>query len=377
MPSFSRVMLAGALGAVLAVTAAAPASPAGTAGTAPPPAPPRGAGRRRAVPARPTSRGSARHDDRQQGVVDRPEGRRARRDLLPGPRHPGRPRAGVRRLGRRRAARAGDGSRVRVRTDLADGRSLTYRQSFTDAAPAAWRLTASVRDRPGPRRRAGRPAVHRRGPAVHASTRVLRPGAVQHPRRRRRPHRGPRARRDATASVGERARPPRRLRRHLERVPRAPATAGPTCSPTAASTGAYTSATAGNLVQTAATGAHRPARPRRTPRWPSASGPDAGARSVRRRGLAARAGSAAPRGRTRAAGTRTWPASRTCRRRCADRASGSSTGSRQWCWPPARTRRTAARTSRRRPCRGPSAGTTRPGRTTWSGRATSTRSPPR
>ena len=42
----------------------------------------------------------------------------------------------------RHAVRAGDGSRVRVQTDLTDGHSLSYRQSFTDRA-GAWRITAS------------------------------------------------------------------------------------------------------------------------------------------------------------------------------------------------------------------------------------------
>ena len=145
----------------------------------------------------------------------------------------------------------------RVHTD-AHRRAQPELPADVHRAHRRWRLTA-LRHRPGPRHRARRPDVHARGRPTRstpsttrrwptpAATTPAAPGRALLADRRRR---------------GQRARRPARVRGDLQRLPPASATAGPTCSPTAGWTGTTPRPAAGNLVQTAAIGAHRPARPR-------------------------------------------------------------------------------------------------------------------
>ena len=148
------------------------------------------------------------------------------------------------------------------------------------------------------------------------------------------------------------------------------ATATPT-SPTAGWTGSYTSAGPGSVVQTARLRPRRRARDararlRRRRRRGAGRGPRVAGPPVR--GDAGRLHRRLARLRRRPEATR--------RRRCAATTSGACTTRRRWSWPPARTRRTAARTSPRRRCRGAGARRRLRARTTWCGRATCTRSRP-
>ena len=277
-----------------------------------------------------------------------------------------------RRGGAVRAEQAAD-----VRTVLADPASLTYRQTFTERH-GRWRLTATYVTDPARSSVLARPRVHARRPRPVLGLRRPRPGARQLARRRLRPHR-----RGAPSSPPIRA--PRTIRRR-QRAGRAPTFAATSNGFRGTSDGwtdlladgridwRYASAAAGNLVQTA-----RARLDRRGTR-------DAGAR-LRRPTPTPRSRPRAPRcgagftavAHAYAAGWQpTWPAcaapppvSATATERELYRVSAMVLAASEDKTLPRRVRRLAALAVGVRPRR------PRPAPTTWSGRATSTRSPPR
>ena len=190
---------------------------------------------------------SAGHD--QQGLAHAPR-RRAERGLLPGPRDAERARRWSWWSRTARRSPSGRPTRPVHRVQLADARSLTYRQ--VTESPGRFRVTKTY----GPTRRAtaaGGRAVGAR--SVGQEARRLRP---------LRPEPGNNGDDDsgrtaatrcarATAAVASALAASPGLHAHVERLPRARATAGRTCARTSAWTGPTTSAAVGNVVQTAKT----------------------------------------------------------------------------------------------------------------------------